>query len=104
MIYCRYDSPTFSCKPEREYYDTALRTAHVSDPSQTYFIDDSRTNVKAAQALGWGHVVHFLEKGIEAVEGGKRKVIGSDEAGGDITAVSDLQQLREVWKEIFKTD
>ncbi|KZV77193.1 pyrimidine 5-nucleotidase, partial [Peniophora sp. CONT] len=103
LIYCRYDEREFSCKPEREYYDAAMISARISDPSKVYFIDDSRANVKAAHALGWGHVVLFSEKGMEAVEGGRKKVIGRDDLEvGDIPAVSNLQQLREVWREIFK--
>ena len=42
---------------------------------------------------------------MEAVEGGKKKVIGKDDVAetSDIPVVSHLQQLREVWREIFKT-
>ena len=81
-----------------------MERAGISDPSKCFFIDDSRTNVLAAHNLGWGHCVHFCERGLEVVEGGKRKEIGSldKETPDGITAVSRLQELRTVWSDIFK--
>ena len=84
----------------------ALKIAGVLDPSKCYFVDDSLTNVKAARALGWGNCVHFCERGLLHVEGGKPKYIGSDvkeqpdEEG--ISAVAQISELRTVWPEIFK--
>ena len=84
----------------------AMKIAGVTDPSKCYFIDDSLTNVKAARALGWGHCVHFCERGLLHVEGGKPKYIGSDSQDSlgedDITAIAKLDELRAVWPEIFK--
>ncbi|KAI0030704.1 pyrimidine 5-nucleotidase [Vararia minispora EC-137] len=104
LIYCDYAQPNFSCKPEREYYEQAMRTAHISDPSKILFVDDSRTNVLGARAVGWTRSVHFCERGLKAVEGGQPKVIGNDvtKDGDDVMEVSSLQQLRKVWKDIFK--
>ncbi len=84
----------------------AMRKAGVQDPSKCYFIDDSRTNVEAAIRLGWSHCVHFCERGLIAMEGGKPKYIGTDIQEGDetsgITAVVNLDELRTVWAEIFR--
>ncbi|KAF9818319.1 hypothetical protein IEO21_02834 [Rhodonia placenta] len=106
LVYCDYSLPNFSCKPEAEYYQAALRNAGVTDPSKCYFVDDSRTNVLAAHKLGWGRCVHFCERGLVAVEGGKEKEIGGD-AGlfpddSGISTVSDLEELRTVWSNLFK--
>lgn len=83
-----------------------MKKAGVQDPSKCYFIDDSRPNVEAARRLGWGHCVHFCERGLIAMEGGKPKHIGTDIQEGDdtsgITAVTNLEELRIVWPEIFK--
>lgn len=84
----------------------AMEKAGVEDPSRCYFIDDSRTNVEAARRLGWGHCVHFCERGVLHVEGGRPKYIGSDIQEGEdlsgIDAVSKVDELRSVWPEIFK--
>ncbi|KAI5893475.1 pyrimidine 5-nucleotidase [Schizophyllum commune H4-8] len=79
LVYCDYANREFSCKPEPEYYHQALAKAGITDPSKCYFVDDSLKNLKAAHALGWGHLT---EEGIDIV--------------------SNLQQLRTVWPEIFK--
>jgi pyrimidine and pyridine-specific 5'-nucleotidase len=87
----------------------AMQQAGVTDPSKCYFVDDSIRNVVAADAQGWGHCVHFYEKGLEVTEGGRKmRLDGTVGSGGqdgnlDIAEISDLQQLREVWPEIFRS-
>ncbi|MGH7142124.1 MAG: HAD-IA family hydrolase [Candidatus Saccharimonadales bacterium] len=44
-------------KPERKIYELAIERASC-DPSEILFIDDSRTNLMAAEKLGW-HVLWF---------------------------------------------
>lgn len=84
----------------------ALQKAGITDPSKCYFVDDSLKNLKAAHALGWGHLAHFCEHDLEVVEGGLVKRLPKYEAGSKteegIDIVSNLQQLRTVWPEIFK--
>ncbi len=82
-----------------------MKIARVLDPSKCYFVDDSLTNVRAARKLGWGHCVHFCERGLVHMEGGKPKYIGSDIQEADldgIVAVAKLDELRIIWPEIFK--
>ncbi|KAI5833857.1 pyrimidine 5-nucleotidase [Schizophyllum commune Tattone D] len=106
LVYCDYANREFSCKPEPEYYHQALQKAGITDPSKCYFVDDSLKNLKAAHALGWGHLAHFCEHDLEVVEGGLVKRLPKYEAGSKteegIDIVSNLQQLRTVWPEIFK--
>ncbi|TRM67724.1 pyrimidine 5-nucleotidase [Schizophyllum amplum] len=106
LVYCDYAQRDFSCKPEADYYHQALTKAGVTDPSKCYFVDDSLKNVKAAHALGWGKLAHFSENGLEVVEGGQMKRLPTHELGAKteegIDIISDLQQLRIVWAEIFK--
>ncbi|KAH8830441.1 pyrimidine 5-nucleotidase [Flagelloscypha sp. PMI_526] len=106
LIYCDYEVPDFPCKPEPEYYHKALRTAGNPNPGDCYFVDDSRINVVAAKNLGWGHVVHFKEVGLEVMEGGQLKQLvdsEEDETSHDyIPTIADLQKLRVLWPEIFK--
>ncbi len=81
----------------------ALKVANVSDPALCYFIDDNKSNVLAAKQLGWGRCVHFCEHGLESVEGGKKLVINnSDINNNEIVSVTNLEELRSVWPEIFK--
>lgn len=80
----------------------ALEKANVTDPSKCYFIDDSRLNVDAAKQLGWGHCVHFCERGMISVEGGRPKEIGSESDILPKDSVTTLEELRAAWPEIFK--
>ncbi|KAJ7498816.1 pyrimidine 5-nucleotidase [Mycena latifolia] len=105
LIFCDYQKPNFVCKPDAQFYHDALENAQVSDPSQCYFVDDNRINVDAARALGWGHVAHFCETGLVHVEGGKVKKIGSDrqnEVQNGVEVITDLEELRTIWAELFK--
>jgi pyrimidine and pyridine-specific 5'-nucleotidase len=106
LFYCDYQAKELICKPEPEYYHRAMQQAGITDPSKCYFIDDSLKNVTAAYALGWSHCVHFCEKGHEVVHGGRvMKISGevSNGTAGPIQGITDLQQLRELWPEIFKS-
>ena len=83
-----------------------MEKAGISDPAKCYFVDDSHANIKAARELGWGHCVHFCERGLVHMEGGKQKYIGSDIQDGPetegIISVANLEDLRTVWPELFK--
>ncbi|KAJ7764975.1 pyrimidine 5-nucleotidase [Mycena maculata] len=105
LVYCNYTQPNFVCKPDAQFYHEALEKAGVSDPATCYFVDDNRINVDAARALGWGHVAHFLEKGLVHVEGGKVKEIGSEKLGdgnNGVEVINRLEELRKIWREVFK--
>ncbi|TNY22415.1 Haloacid dehalogenase-like hydrolase-domain-containing protein [Rhodotorula diobovata] len=121
VISCDYGAGEFSCKPEAAFFLDALE--HVSTPpppaSSLYFVDDSALNVRGAHALGWRHCVLFDEGGAEEGRlGGLDKVPGSppatgtadgDAGGGaaegspQVSVVHDLEELRSLWREIFKT-
>jgi pyrimidine and pyridine-specific 5'-nucleotidase len=83
-----------------------MKQANVTDPSKCYFIDDNRGNIDGARAQGWGRCVHFREQGLEAMEGGRTKQIGSERetevADNAVEVVTTLEGLRSVWPEIFK--
>ncbi|KAJ7665522.1 pyrimidine 5-nucleotidase [Mycena rosella] len=106
LIFCDYKQANFACKPEAKFYHDALTKVQVSDPSKCYFVDDNWLNVKAARDLGWGRVAHFRETGLVHVEGGQAKEIGgsdrkdSEQKGLDV--ITDLEQLRTIWAEVFK--
>ncbi|KAF8351376.1 Haloacid dehalogenase-like hydrolase-domain-containing protein, partial [Amanita rubescens] len=72
LVYCDYEIKDFACKPEPEYYELAMQQAGVTDPSKCYFVDDSIRNVVAARSQGWGHCVHFYEKGLEVQRAERR--------------------------------
>ncbi|KAF8621583.1 hypothetical protein AX15_007608 [Amanita polypyramis BW_CC] len=106
LVYCNYETKDFTCKPEPKYYKMAMQQAGISDPSKCYFVDDSIQNVVAAREQGWGHCVHFFEKELELLEGGEARCISSSVGNGEdrvAEEISDLQQLRQVWPEIFKS-
>lgn len=82
-----------------------MEIAQVSDPSKCLFVDDNRRNIDAAIALGWVRSVHFCEKGLEHVEGGKVKSIGeaTDVDNDTVQTISHLEELRQIWPDIFKS-
>ncbi|KAF8917956.1 pyrimidine 5-nucleotidase [Mucidula mucida] len=97
LVFCDYGESDF-------YYYKALRKAGVSDPSKCLFVDDNRRNVDAARELGWTSCVHFCEQGLESMEGGQVKRIGTErqaENDNGVVVINDLEELRTVWKEIF---
>lgn len=83
-----------------------MKQAGMTDPSKCYFIDDNRMNVDAACAQGWKHCVHFCERGLEAMEGGRIKEIDDEREPGavdnDVISIQTLEELRQIWPEIFK--
>lgn len=72
-------------------------------------MDDSRKNVDTARSVGWGHCVHFCEQGMEVTEGGqKRRIkleapieIKKQEIGDEVAIITSLEELRDVWPQIF---
>ena len=84
----------------------ALVQAKVKDPAKCLFVDDNGVNVHAARMLGWGRCVHFSERGVEVVEGGKTKFIQNGgegkEGDNDVVMINHLEELRLVWPDIFK--
>ncbi|KAL4076075.1 pyrimidine 5-nucleotidase [Scleroderma citrinum] len=105
LVYCDYEQPNFTCKPEADYYHDAMRQAGISDTSKCLFVDDSKQNVISAKRLGWGRCAHFHEAGLVTVEGGKAKTLGQngDTAADtdDIVVINNLEELRIVWPDIF---
>jgi pyrimidine and pyridine-specific 5'-nucleotidase len=83
-----------------------MKQANIKDPSKCYFVDDNRKNIDSACAEGWAHCVHFCERGLEAMEGGRIKEIDDerepDAVDNDVVEISTLDELRTVWPEIFK--
>ncbi|KAF9076738.1 pyrimidine 5-nucleotidase [Rhodocollybia butyracea] len=107
VVYCDYEAKDLCSKPDPTYYHKAMSFASISDPSKCYFIDDNWRNVATARNLGWAHCIHFCERGQEHVEGGKVLKI-SNVSGATkkteqgITVINELEELRDVWPEIFK--
>ena len=77
--------------------------AGVNDPTRCLFVDDNLGNVKAARSVGWIRSVHFQEHTPETIE---RRVTHTDKDQEKITKdgiprINNLQQLRELWSDIF---
>jgi len=105
LVACDVESPEVVCKPRPEYYYQALKQAKVTDASKCLFIDDRQDNVEAAKRLGWGRCVHFEERGPGSAEGDKVKFAANgdkDAVENDILVISDLEELRVVWSDIFR--
>ncbi|GAA5940457.1 uncharacterized protein JCM15063_002331 [Sporobolomyces koalae] len=102
VVSCDYGAGEFSCKPEAEFFNSAL--AAVTDPAPSpdslYFVDDSALNIKGAHSLGWGNCVLFDELGDEAERlGGLEHTAQPRDA--KVSVINDMQDLRKVWQDIF---
>ncbi|KAF8272551.1 pyrimidine 5-nucleotidase [Lactarius quietus] len=102
VVFCDYRKEDITCKPEPAFYLQAMQQAGVKDPSKCLFVDDSFRNIEGAKRVGWIRCVHFREVGHEVLHAKRiakdhEKYFGED----DIPVVTDLQQLREVWPDIF---
>jgi pyrimidine and pyridine-specific 5'-nucleotidase len=124
LVFCDYQEEDFTCKPEAAFYrkvcsfvlkcfihrsdepcGQAMQQAGVKDLRKCLFVDDSRSNVEAAKRFGWTRCVHFRE-----VEPATVKALTANYMAGNqeepssedgIPVIEDLQQLREVWSDIF---
>lgn len=79
-----------------------MQQAGVTDPSKCLFVDDSFINIEGAKRVGWIRCVHFREVGHEVLHAKRIAEVSEKPISGDvIPVVTDLQQLREVWPDIF---
>ncbi|KAI9574721.1 pyrimidine 5-nucleotidase [Boletus coccyginus] len=106
LVYCDYGQPSFTCKPEPEFFQNAMRIANISDASKCLFIDDSKLNVIGAKKLGWARCAHFHETGLDVVQGGREMTLGAHDGSTDvegIAVINDLEELRTIWPDIFSS-
>jgi len=101
ITYCDYASGKILAKPQKEFFDKAMKDAGVEDLKDCYFVDDSFANAKAAQALGWtsAHLVEDFQDLPEHYLTGANPQLG---VNGVACQIKDLEQLRDVFPELFK--
>jgi len=107
VVFCDYEErdEDFSCKPEPAFYYKAMNQAGVQDPTKCLFVDDSLGNVEGAKRVGWSRCVHFRECVPHTIEELRVNHTASDQekfpTEDGMPIINDLQQLREVWPDIF---
>lgn len=125
VVFCDYEekSEDFICKPESAFYHKvcffvlctscirlmtltgqAMDQARVRDPTKCLFVDDSLANIEGAKRVGWIRSVHFRERDPEVVEAQCENHPARDQdkaPKGGIPVIRDLQELRDVWPDIF---
>ena len=126
VVFCDYKErdEDFSCKPEPAFYykvcllflhtlytnlmtppGQAMNQAGVQDPTKCLFVDDSLGNVEGAKRVGWNRCVHFRECVPHTIEELRVNHTASDQekfpTEDGMPIINDLQQLREVWPDIF---
>jgi pyrimidine and pyridine-specific 5'-nucleotidase len=119
IVYCDYGEKNeeLLCKPEPAFYHRvglfvpahytglmglagqAMHQAGVNDPTKCLFVDDNLGNVNAARGVGWIRSVHFREGVPETITPSHTDKETSIKDGTPI--INNLQQLREVWADIF---
>lgn len=100
LTFCDYGRIPIICKPMKEYFYEALELTgedyrDKKNMSRLWFVDDSEINVKAAQDLGFGHVVHFVE------DENVYNTLKQDEVyygEGKIVLINDILQLGNLVK------
>lgn len=109
ITYCDYGAERLLCKPEVAMYEKAMREAGMTDPHDCYFIgelpfvhciqtqpahrntDDSALNAAAGKRFGW-KCAHLVEPGWAA----------PTDPVADFQ-ISDLEELRTIFPELFKS-
>lgn len=92
LTFCDYSQIPMICKPMRGAFDNALKAAGVTNPANAYFIDDSKLNTDAASSYGWGHVIQYVEKGIETTD---------EKPNPAVVTIDDLMDIERVCPELF---
>ncbi len=78
--------------------------AGVNDPTKCLFVDDNLGNVRAARSVGWIRSVHFREYDVPETIGAHVTHIDKDQktiTKDGTPIINNLQQLRELWPDIF---
>jgi pyrimidine and pyridine-specific 5'-nucleotidase len=110
MTFCDYSAEKLLCKPSIEMYDKAMREAKATNVSDCYFVgecngydcdecrailiiilDDSGLNAAAAKRYGW-NTAHLVEP-----------TATSPPEPVAHHQISNLEELRKVFPEVFKS-
>ena len=91
MTYCDYGAPTLLCKPSPKMFAKAMREAGAHEIKDCYFVDDSGLNVEGGTKYGW-KTAHLVEANTKSPE----------KQTGDFQ-IADLEELRTVFSELFKS-
>nr|POE94592.1 uncharacterized protein c24b11.05 [Quercus suber] len=83
MTFCDYGAERLLCKPAPEMFAKAMQEAGVQDPARCYFV--------AAKAHGW-KCAHLVEP----------QATGPESPVADYQ-IQDLEELRSVFPEVFKS-
>jgi len=91
ITFCDYAAEKMICKPYPEMFAKAMKEAGVENTKDCYFVDDSPTNCRKAEELGWNtaHIIEF-EKDIP-----KEKVCRHQ--------IRHLEELRSIFPHLFKS-
>lgn len=90
VTYCDYSSVPLVCKPQADMFQKAMREAGAVSYDDCYFVDDSYSNCKTAQQLGWA-TAHLVEEGVKLPRSPASKY-----------QIRTLQELRTAFPEAFK--
>ncbi|KAM0712492.1 hypothetical protein Q7P37_011589 [Cladosporium fusiforme] len=91
MTFCDYAAERLLCKPSTEMYDKAMREADATNVDECYFVDDSGLNAAAAMKYGW-NTAHLVEPTAKPPP----QPVSQHQ-------ISNLEELRKVFPEVFKT-
>lgn len=61
LTYCDYKDFPLTCKPMEKSFEKAFKESRAFNINNTYFVDDSEINVKAARKFGWGKIIQYVE-------------------------------------------
>lgn len=91
ITYCDYAARPFLCKPAPAMFEKAMREAGITRTEDSYFVDDSGSNIKGAKAFGWT-AVHLVE----------HDAVPPPEPTGQ-HQIRELEELRRIFPHFFKS-
>lgn len=90
MTFCDYAQEKMICKPYPEMFAKAMKEAGIEEMKDCYFVDDSASNCRKAEELGW-NVAHLVEEGEKLPKNKPCKI-----------QIRHLEELRNLFPQFFK--
>ncbi|KAK3390497.1 HAD-like domain-containing protein [Podospora didyma] len=91
ITFCDYAATPLVCKPHPDMFRKAMQEAGVEKNEDCFFVDDSYSNCKQAQELGWA-TAHLVEDGVKPPRTPASKY-----------QIRHLDELRTAFPQVFKS-
>ncbi|ORY86803.1 HAD-like domain-containing protein [Protomyces lactucae-debilis] len=95
ITFCDYAKEPLLSKPDKAFFEIAMKEAGVTEKSHCLFVDDSLTNIEGAVRFGFKENIHFKEP--------LEHPTGAQTVPSDIkyTTIKALQELPSLYPHLF---